>query len=578
MTARAATGATSDSTSGSRRRNDRSPTPPGASRVGESPATRRPANPGTRQRPTATTATTAAPPTAAPPTTAPPTTTPPTTTAPTTAAPTTRRARRHGAPPDPAGTPARRHAAPSPEQTARPDPSPAGDRRTSSHERPDPSPAGDRPSTPYEELGFNPNVLRAAVAILAVLVVLATAGGAAARSWLDAAVVRVPALDPQASAIRNPALQAGDENVLVLTTDFPITDFPTTDRPAAGIRPDPGTASVVVAHVPRDSDSVVALSLPADLEVNRPPCERWDPATTGYLDQTVPAEVRTTLLSAFEVGGPRCVTRVVQQVTGLAISRFAALDRAGVAAMARAVGVAPCPPGPRPTTDYARIERDHRQLRAVLSRTLSFSTLLAPPRLLDLGDALPGAALGEGVGRDRVLGISPALDTRAGDRVTFAAAPVADAPNGRGHSELREAESNALFKAVREDIALPAQPDPRTVDIAAPSPVGITVDVLNASGRDGLAKGVAERLGGFGFEVGEVGNARDAAEATVVTFSPDREAAAELLVTSLPGATPTPDPSATGVLEVVLGSGFDDLVVAPDGPVAAGPGVEPGCG
>ena len=51
-----------------------------------------------------------------------------------------------------------------------------------------------------------------------------------------------------------------------------------------------------MAHVPRDSDSVVALSLPADLEINRPPCELWDPQTRTYRDQTVPAEVRTTLL------------------------------------------------------------------------------------------------------------------------------------------------------------------------------------------------------------------------------------------------------------------------------------------
>lgn len=414
------------------------------------------------------------------------------------------------------------------------------------------------PTTPPadDDLGFNPDVLRVAVALLAALIVAVSGVAWTTKAWLNSSIPQLSALDRESPAIRNAAAQAGDENVVVLTTDFP-----TPGRPS-----DPRVGSIVVAHVPAGGSDVVALSIPTDLEINRPPCERWDPAT-GYLDQTVPAEARTTLLSAFEVGGPRCTTRVVQQVTGLAITRAVALDREGVATVAAAVGVDPCPDGAAPATERARVERDHRLLAAALRDTLSFSTLLAPPALLDLDQALPAAVVADGVGIDRLLGVAQALDALDAPGVTFAAAPTADAPNSRGHRVLDDADASALFKAVREDTALPVLVDPDTApDIAAatgPSPTDVTVDVLNASGRDGLAAGVASTLTGFGFVVGEVGNAKDAAEATVVTHSPDQAAAAELLASTMPAATLAPEPGSTGVLEIVLGSSFDDVVRAP---------------
>ena len=80
------------------------------------------------------------------------------------------------------------------------------------------------------------------------------------------------------------------------------------------------------------------MTLPPDLEITRPPCERWDATAAAYNDQTVPAEPRTTFDSAYAVGGPRCATRAAQQVTGLAITRFVAVDLAATSALVEAVG------------------------------------------------------------------------------------------------------------------------------------------------------------------------------------------------------------------------------------------------
>ena len=50
----------------------------------------------------------------------------------------------------------------------------------------------------------------------------------------------------------------------------------------------------------------------------------------------------------------------------------------------------------------------------------------------------------------------------------------------------------------------------------------------------------------------------------MIRFSPDQAAAAALLATTVPAATSVPDPGTTGVLQLVLGPSFDDVVPRPD--------------
>jgi hypothetical protein len=141
---------------------------------------------------------------------------------------------------------------------------------------------------------------------------------------------------------------------------------------------------------------------------------------------------------------------------------------------------------------------------------------------------------------------------------------------------LRVAEAAALFTAVREDAPLPPRDDPRAV-APGPAPGQVTVDVLNASGRDGLARRVGQTLTELGFRVDAVGNTDEATE-TVVRHSPDLTAAAALLASTVPTATLRPGPDgSTGVLELVLGSSFDEVVRGPDQPAAA-PSATAACG
>jgi hypothetical protein len=121
---------------------------------------------------------------------------------------------------------------------------------------------------------------------------------------------------------------------------------------------------------------------------------------------------------------------------------------------------------------------------------------------------------------------------------------------------------------VRTDAPLPADAtEPGTGD-SGPAPSDVTIEIFNASDRSGLAGEVGETLRSLGFGIGDVANAEQPTPGTVIRFSPDQAAAAELLAATVPSATSVPDPGATGVLELVLGRSFDDVVRAPSEPIA----------
>lgn len=434
---------------------------------------------------------------------------------------------------------------------------------------------------------------RLLIAAVALLVFGTTAFQYIGKARLDAAVSSVEALDPDSGAIVDAADQAGDENVLIVGYD-----------PDAATAGGPRTDTVLIAHVPAGGGEVVGVGVPHDLEVNRPPCRRYDPVSRTYLDDTVPAQARTPLISAFDLGGPQCATRVVQQLTGLAVTQFVGMDLDGIGPLVDAVdGVDVCveqpvvdgllgavvPGAGRTTLDgrravdlvqartvegdpgggYGVLERQQRVLAAVVDKVLSREVLLDAGRIGSLGPVLGGALTADGTDLDRVLATARALRSFAADGVTFTTVPVADGVSGLGNAVARDAEATALFAALRAGEPLPEQ----TVLAAAGglAPADVTVQILNAADRQGLAAEVAGTLGTLGFGIGEVGNAETPADRTVIRFSPDRSAAAALLAETVPSATAEPDPGASGVLQLVLGRSFDGVIRAATTDPATGP-------
>jgi LCP family protein required for cell wall assembly len=434
-----------------------------------------------------------------------------------------------------------------------------------------------------------PNVVRLLVLVLVAAVFATAAAGWAAKGWLGSAVGGVAALDEESGAIRDADAQKGDQNVLVVATD----KSPTT---------------VVVAHVPAGGGPLTVLSVPADLEISRPPCERFDPATGDYTGEIVPALARTQLATALDAGGPRCATRAVQQLTGLAITAYVGidLDRIGPVVDAasgvqvcvtrpvqdRALGPIVPNPGtvtldaPRaadfvraaevdgdPPADRGRVERQQQVLAGVLGPTLTSTGLLDLaedtgqdlPRVAALRSALGAAVSTDGAGLDEVLALSLSLRSLGADGVGFVSVPTTD--GGRSDSVFRDVDAAALFTALRTDAPLPATAVDGTA--TGPAPGDVTVQVLNASGKTGVAAGTGNTLQSLGFRIGTVSNADQPTPQTVIRYSPDQAAAADLLSGSIPAASLVPDPGSTGVLQLVLGRSFDGDVRPPAQPATA---------
>ncbi|WP_316689985.1 LCP family protein [Pseudonocardia sp. H11422] len=454
-----------------------------------------------------------------------------------------------------------------------------------------------RPEDPLRRRGLL--AARLLAAGVAMIVFASTALGWAAKTWLDSTIRSVAALDRTSGAIADPPSQLGDENVLLLGLD---------PGPAGtAFAPGAGSDTIVVAHVPADGSGIVTVGFPRDLEINRPPCQRWDAAAATYLDQTVPAETRTKLDSAFEVGGPACAVRVIQQLTGLAITQFVALDVTGLGSMVDAVdGISVCVERPvvdsilgtvvptagtttldggraldlvrarhvegDPATDQGLIQRQQRVLAALLRKALSNQVLLNPGTLRAFAGEFGRSTLSDGAGLDELVALARSLQSLDGEAVTFVPLPVTGETTTRGNAVLRDRDANALFAALRSGEPLPEAVTAPAPDAATgPDPASITVDVLNASDRTGLATQIGGTLRELGFSLGTIGNAPEPSAESLIRFSPDRAAAAQVLADTVPSARSVPDSASSGRLQLVLGASFDGTVraLAEPGPATA---------
>lgn len=106
----------------------------------------------------------------------------------------------------------------------------------------------------------------------------------------------------------------------------------------------------------------------------------------------------------------------------------------------------------------------------------------------------------------------------------------------------------------------------RTAKLAPlPQPAGVTLNVLNATARGGLAKSNADELAKRGFKVARFGNAlppydRKVTQAALLVAGPAGEAAAREAGTQVLGSTVKIDPARKGTaVDLLIGNGFTTL-------------------
>jgi LCP family protein required for cell wall assembly len=448
--------------------------------------------------------------------------------------------------------------------------------------------------------------------LAAAVLFLATAAGWGVQIWLDGKLGSVAALDPDTASVLDAAAQRGDQNYLLAGTSPAGANAVGAD--AIGQGSGIALTSVLLVHVPAKADRVVLTSLPANLTVDRPSCDRWD--GTDYPGGTSPAQPGVALATSYAVGGPRCLTKAVQQLTGLSVNHYTGLDLAGVAPMIDAVhGLPICPPGATtaaadpvdgpavltgaqaldfvrpdgaspgspdhltaaPDADQPVARRQELFLTALLRKATSDQVLTHFDQLRGLVTAFGEHSLGDHAGLAELAGLATALRRVDPGKVYLVSVPIAGPPDASGNVAPATGATRALFEAIRTHAPLPGLQagdtpgvDDGVLDATArpasrhsTPPSAVTLGVRNGSSRHGLANQAADSLRTLGFTVTSVGDAsKQRGDRTVVRHSADRADQAEAVTEAVPSAVSETVPGATGLLELVLGDGFDGQVRA----------------
>ncbi len=159
-------------------------------------------------------------------------------------------------------------------------------------------------------------LIRVAV-VLAVLAGLAGGYFVGLYYYADRSMDRVAALAPDAPEVLAPQLQVGAQTYLLVGTGLPG------ESGVSGV-------STVVARLSPGADRAVLVSLPPTALVDQPECRD----AGGDLRAPVTGPLADALLA----GGPACLVRAVQQLSGVRIDHYVAVDLARLPGMVDALG------------------------------------------------------------------------------------------------------------------------------------------------------------------------------------------------------------------------------------------------
>ncbi|SMC93086.1 transcriptional attenuator, LytR family [Kibdelosporangium aridum] len=461
---------------------------------------------------------------------------------------------------------------------------------------------------------------RIAAASIAAVLLVGTGIVWGGKEWIDGQFNDVAALDQNSSDIKDGAAQLGDENFLMVGSDTregaEAEDGVGTAAQVKGARSD----TIMIAHVPKDRKRVVMVSFPRDLEVQIPACEKYDAKTREYGEVAKPL-ANQKINVAFMVGGPKCVTKVIQNLTGLKINHFVGIDFHGFKDMVDAVqGVEVCASRPmydielktwiieKPgqnvtlagdaalnfvrarhvrdsptskegdkTSDYGRIKRQQRFLSSLLRKAMSGQVLLDPNKLSGFVGAFTKATFGEGIDTDQLITLGRSLQSVGAGKVTFITVPTVGDPNSRGNEVLREKDNRALFNAIINKVPLPSeQPDsaPQAQAGQTPpeslqnqqgqivDPKSVKVQVLNSGAKDGDGRRAQTALRNQGFVVLQAVESGIKVPNTVVKYGTDLNAATTVSA-AVPGSKLEKDDSLGGAVMLLLGQDFGGKIQNP---------------
>jgi LCP family protein required for cell wall assembly len=202
-------------------------------------------------------------------------------------------------------------------------------------------------------------------------------------------------------------------------------------------------------------------------------------------------------------------------------------------------------------TDLDRARRQQAFLASAAYQLKSAGTLTNPVRLHDLIEvAAKDIVIDDGLD---LLGFAQQAPALTGGGLSFTTLPVKsfDTVAGQAVNLVDEGEIKKVVHSLLE-------PDDDTnPDIAAATLPAATLDITNATGRDGLATTLTKALSTRGLTAGSASTDRTLRTRSTLAYGPDAQPAADALAALLPQLAPQPDPHLQpGHLRLVLGTDF----------------------
>jgi LCP family protein required for cell wall assembly len=344
---------------------------------------------------------------------------------------------------------------------------------------------------------------RSVIALIAVVALALTGGAWQWNAQKNHSLKNVAALDPNSRDIVDPNAQFGDENFLIVGVD---SRFGANSDMGAGNTEDAGGArsdTVMLVNIPADRKRVVVASFPRDLAITPMKCEAWNPENGQYgplydedTESYGPDEVytETKLNSAYAFGGPKCLVKVIQKISGLSINRFMAVDFSGFAKMVDALGgVEVCSTTPledyelgtvlanagrqmvdgktalnyvrarQVTTeyngDYGRIKRQQMFLSSLLRSLISRETFFSLSKLNNVVNMFINDSYVDNIGTKDLVDLGQSLQGISAGRITFVTVPTTGVTDSDGNEVPRTDGIRALFDAIINDDPLPGEND-----------------------------------------------------------------------------------------------------------------------
>jgi LCP family protein required for cell wall assembly len=347
---------------------------------------------------------------------------------------------------------------------------------------------------------------RIVAAIMAVLALVLTG---AAWQWTTAKnnlLNNVAALDPDSRDILDPNAQFGDENFLIVGVDSRIGQ--NADMGAGSTDGSDGVVgarsdTIMLVNIPAGRERVVAVSFPRDTAITPFKCDAWDARTGEYgpiydeVSGTYSDSERyteTKLNSAYSLGGPKCLVKAIQKISGLSVNRFMAIDFAGFSKMVDALGgVEVCSTTPLqdyelgtvlPTAgrqvisghtalnyvrarqvttevngDYGRIKRQQMFLSSLLRSLISKDTFFSLSKLNNVVNMFINDSYVDNVQTKDLVELGQSIQGVSAGRVSFVTLPTSGITDDNGNEVRDTTADRALFDAIINDEALPGEND-----------------------------------------------------------------------------------------------------------------------